>query len=62
MLLVYIYSSCDKKICIFFTFRETTNYIYVQESIVDGHGYPRGSVPSIRKGSYDLKSINSDGM
>ncbi|VVC28354.1 Hypothetical protein CINCED_3A011827 [Cinara cedri] len=41
--------------------KETTNYIYVQESIGEGHGYPRGSVPSIRKGSYDLKSINSDG-
>ncbi|XP_025191870.1 high affinity cAMP-specific and IBMX-insensitive 3',5'-cyclic phosphodiesterase 8-like isoform X2 [Melanaphis sacchari] len=41
--------------------KETTNYIYIQESIVDIHGFPRGSVPSIRKGSYDLKSINSDG-
>ncbi|XP_050433933.1 high affinity cAMP-specific and IBMX-insensitive 3',5'-cyclic phosphodiesterase 8 isoform X2 [Adelges cooleyi] len=41
--------------------KETTNYVYVQETIGDGHGYPRGSVPSIRKGSYDLKSINSDG-
>ncbi|CAH1716531.1 high affinity cAMP-specific and IBMX-insensitive 3',5'-cyclic phosphodiesterase 8 isoform X1 [Aphis gossypii] len=40
--------------------KETTNYIYIQESIVDVHGFPRGSVPSIRKGSYDLKSINSD--
>ncbi|XP_025191871.1 high affinity cAMP-specific and IBMX-insensitive 3',5'-cyclic phosphodiesterase 8-like isoform X3 [Melanaphis sacchari] len=40
--------------------KETTNYIYIQESIVDIHGFPRGSVPSIRKGSYDLKSINSD--
>ncbi|XP_025410032.1 high affinity cAMP-specific and IBMX-insensitive 3',5'-cyclic phosphodiesterase 8-like isoform X2 [Sipha flava] len=41
--------------------KETTNFIYVQETIAEGHGYPRGSVPSIRKGSYDLKSINSDG-
>ncbi|XP_050527670.1 high affinity cAMP-specific and IBMX-insensitive 3',5'-cyclic phosphodiesterase 8-like [Daktulosphaira vitifoliae] len=41
--------------------KETTNYIYVQETTSDNHGYPRGSVPSIRKGSYDLKSINSDG-
>ncbi|XP_026809085.1 high affinity cAMP-specific and IBMX-insensitive 3',5'-cyclic phosphodiesterase 8-like isoform X2 [Rhopalosiphum maidis] len=41
--------------------KDTTNYIYIQESIVDVHGFPRGSVPSIRKGSYDLKSINSDG-
>jgi len=49
------------KVYFLFVFRETTNYIYVQETIVDGHGYPRGSVPSIRKGSYDLKSINSDG-
>jgi hypothetical protein len=55
---MFCFSSTHKSV---FVFRETTNFIYVQETIAEGHGYPRGSVPSIRKGSYDLKSINSDG-
>lgn len=41
--------------------REPTHYVYVQDNPLENHIYPRGSVPSIRKGSYDLKSINSEG-
>lgn len=41
--------------------RDPTHFIYIQENPLDFHNLPRGSVPSIRKGSYDLKSINSEG-
>uniref|UniRef100_A0A1B6C1K8 3',5'-cyclic-AMP phosphodiesterase n=1 Tax=Clastoptera arizonana TaxID=38151 RepID=A0A1B6C1K8_9HEMI len=40
---------------------EPTHYVYVQDNPLENHIYPRGSIPSIRKGSYDLKSINSEG-
>lgn len=42
--------------------REPTHYVYVQDNPLENHIFPRGSVPSIRKGSYDLKSINSEGI
>nr|XP_018914696.1 PREDICTED: high affinity cAMP-specific and IBMX-insensitive 3',5'-cyclic phosphodiesterase 8B [Bemisia tabaci]XP_018914697.1 PREDICTED: high affinity cAMP-specific and IBMX-insensitive 3',5'-cyclic phosphodiesterase 8B [Bemisia tabaci]XP_018914698.1 PREDICTED: high affinity cAMP-specific and IBMX-insensitive 3',5'-cyclic phosphodiesterase 8B [Bemisia tabaci]XP_018914699.1 PREDICTED: high affinity cAMP-specific and IBMX-insensitive 3',5'-cyclic phosphodiesterase 8B [Bemisia tabaci] len=41
--------------------KTNSHYIYIQDNPSDGHALPRGSVPSIRKGSYDLKSINSEG-
>uniref|UniRef100_A0A8D8YSX9 3',5'-cyclic-AMP phosphodiesterase n=2 Tax=Cacopsylla melanoneura TaxID=428564 RepID=A0A8D8YSX9_9HEMI len=41
--------------------RDPTHFVYIQENPLDFHNLPRGSVPSIRKGSYDLKSINSEG-
>uniref|UniRef100_A0A0K8SGT4 3',5'-cyclic-AMP phosphodiesterase n=1 Tax=Lygus hesperus TaxID=30085 RepID=A0A0K8SGT4_LYGHE len=37
-----------------------TYYLYLLDSPSDCH-FPRGSVPSLRKGSYDLKSIISEG-
>ncbi|XP_039278130.1 high affinity cAMP-specific and IBMX-insensitive 3',5'-cyclic phosphodiesterase 8 isoform X4 [Nilaparvata lugens] len=40
--------------------KEPTNFLYVQENPQDSHGFPRGSINSLRKGSYDLKSITSD--
>lgn len=41
--------------------KEPTNFVYVQENPQDAHGFPRGSINSLRKGSFDLKSITSDG-
>lgn len=38
-----------------------THYLYMQDNPFENHIYPRGSLPSIRKGSYDLKSIISEG-
>lgn len=37
------------------------HYLYLQDNPLETHVYPRGSLPSIRKGSYDLKSIISEG-
>lgn len=37
------------------------HYLYLQDNPLENHIHPRGSLPSIRKGSYDLKSIISEG-
>ncbi|XP_075215722.1 high affinity cAMP-specific and IBMX-insensitive 3',5'-cyclic phosphodiesterase 8-like isoform X3 [Lycorma delicatula] len=39
---------------------EATHYIYMQENPHEPTICSRGSVPSVRKGSYDVKSINSE--
>ncbi|XP_065200949.1 high affinity cAMP-specific and IBMX-insensitive 3',5'-cyclic phosphodiesterase 8-like isoform X2 [Planococcus citri] len=42
--------------------KEASHYIYVHENPqLDSHIFPRGSICSVRKGSYDLKSLSSDG-
>lgn len=42
--------------------REASHHIYVHENPqLDSHIIPRGSICSVRKGSYDLKSLSSEG-
>lgn len=48
-----------------FSCRNITNYIFIQEALADGSIVtkdqpPRGSLHSIRKGSYDVKSLASE--
>lgn len=65
--MVVPFASCQSVMLVMFDFnvlyREASHYIYVHENPqLDSHIFPRGSICSVRKGSYDLKSLSSDGM
>lgn len=43
------------------SYRLAVHYLYLSDNPLQTHISPRGSLPSIRKASYDLKSIISEG-